>query len=145
MPGYRVVHGVIFQRGTFIQTPMSAMVCSCASLLSPVLTRRIGIFEGESTLLLGCGYDDDEGDGLKVEVRAGDVIVLPAGTAHCNLESSKGFRYVGVYPKGAPKWRNEYGKDEGEIGILREEASTVAVPNQDPVNGVDGPLLRLWT
>lgn len=103
-----------------------------------------GVFEGESTLLLGCGYSDDEADGLKVNVRAGDVIVLPAGTAHCNLESSVGFRYIGVYPDGAPKWRNEYGKEETEIGALRDEAASVSVPSQDPVNGVDGPLLRLW-
>lgn len=58
-----------------------------------------GIFHGESTLLLGCGHDDQEEDGQKVEVRAGDVIVLPAGTGHCNLESSSGFRYIGVYPE----------------------------------------------
>lgn len=103
-----------------------------------------GIFEGESTLLLGCGYSDDETTGLKIEVRAGDVIVLPAGTAHCNLESSKGFRYIGVYPEGAPKWRNEYGKEEAEIDALRDEAASVSVPDQDPVNGADGPLVRLW-
>lgn len=103
-----------------------------------------GILEGESTLLLGCGYSDDETDGLKINVRSGDVIVLPAGTAHCNLESSKGFRYIGVYPEGAPKWRNEYGKEEAEIDALRDEAASVSVPDQDPVNGIGGPLIRLW-
>lgn len=73
------------------------------------------------------------------------MIVLPAGTAHCNLESSDESRYVGVYPVEAPKWRNEYGKDEGKIGGLAKEAAAVALPGQDPVNGVDGPLLKLWS
>lgn len=82
---------------------------------------------------------------MKVDVRAGDVIVLPAGTAHCNFESSKDFRYVGVYPEEGPKWRNEFGKDEAEIDALAEEARSVALPSQDPVNGADGPLLRLWS
>lgn len=111
-------------------------------------------------MLLGCGHDDEENDGQKVDVRAGDVIVLPAGTGHCNLHSSSGFRYIGVYPevslgsvfegvkltmfKGAPKWRNEYGKAGTDVDMLREEAENVAMPSQDPVNGPEGPLLSLW-
>lgn len=61
----------------------------------------LGIFQGSSTLLLGCGggQEDTTVVGLEVEVQAGDVIVLPAGTAHCNLRSTKEFRYVGVYPE----------------------------------------------
>lgn len=80
-----------------------------------------------------------------MDVKVGDVIVLPAGTAHCNLESSLGFRYIGVYPEGAPQWRNEFGKEEAEIDSLREEAASVSMPSQDPVNGAEGPLLRLWS
>lgn len=37
--------------------------------------------------------------GIMVEVSAGDVIILPAGTGHCNVKSSKDYRYIGVYPK----------------------------------------------
>lgn len=60
--------------------------------------RTIGIFQGESTLLLGCGSSDEDG-GIQINVSAGDVIVLPAGTAHCSLQSSQDYRYIGVYPK----------------------------------------------
>jgi uncharacterized protein YjlB len=60
-----------------------------------------GVFAGSSTLLVGCGKNDvrDESIGQEIKVRAGDVIVLPAGTGHCNTESSEDYRYVGVYPK----------------------------------------------
>jgi hypothetical protein len=59
-----------------------------------------GIFQGSSTLLLGCGSSDPStAGGLHVDVHAGDVVVLPAGTAHCSVESTLDYRYVGVYPK----------------------------------------------
>lgn len=54
-----------------------------------------GIFRGTSTLLVG---QIDAGQGSRIDVAAGDVIVLPAGTAHSSLESSSDYRYIGVYP-----------------------------------------------
>lgn len=54
-----------------------------------------GIFRGTSTLLVG---QIEAGHGAKIDVAAGDVIVLPAGTAHSSLESSSDYRYIGVYP-----------------------------------------------
>ncbi|KIW23032.1 uncharacterized protein PV07_11264 [Cladophialophora immunda] len=102
-----------------------------------------GVFQGESRILVGCGTNDTAG-GEEIEVHAGDVIVLPAGTGHCSLQSSKDYRYIGVYPEGAPKWRSELGKDE--VGdSFRQEIQGVALPVQDPVNGSEGPLLKLWT
>lgn len=55
-----------------------------------------GIFQGHSTLLLG---KIQNGEGIQVDVYAGDVIVLPAGTAHSSLRSSDDYRYIGVYPR----------------------------------------------
>ena len=57
---------------------------------------ELGIFQGHSRLLLG---KIEDGKGLEVDVQAGDVIVLPAGTAHSSLDSSPNYRYVGVYPQ----------------------------------------------
>lgn len=54
-----------------------------------------GIFRGTSTLLVG---QIEAGQGSRIDVAAGDVIVLPAGTAHSSLESSSDYRYIGVYP-----------------------------------------------
>lgn len=50
-------------------------------------------------MLLGCGDSDDAADGLEVDLQKGDVIVLPAGTGHCNLQSTNDYRYIGVYPE----------------------------------------------
>lgn len=73
---------------------------------------------------------------------AGDVVVLPAGTAHSSLASSPDYRYVGVYPRGCPRWTNETGETPPrQLGsVIRE----VGMPEDDPVYGTDGPLVRLW-
>ncbi|KAK5051924.1 hypothetical protein LTR84_002727 [Exophiala bonariae] len=104
-----------------------------------------GVFQGESTILVGCGTHDLEDEGTKIDVSVGDVIVLPAGTGHCNLQSSKDYQYIGVYPKGAPQWRNELGKKPINLEEIRKEITAVEMPSQDPVNGANGPLLSLWT
>lgn len=39
------------------------------------------------------------GQGMEVDVKTGDVIILPAGTAHSSLASSSDYRYIGVYPQ----------------------------------------------
>jgi uncharacterized protein YjlB len=64
------------------------------------------VFKGKSRLLLGKGPLDlgkgcnDEGSvDTEVVLGVGDVIVLPAGVAHCCLESEDGYEYVGLYPK----------------------------------------------
>ncbi|KAL6890916.1 hypothetical protein GGI43DRAFT_415122 [Trichoderma evansii] len=98
-----------------------------------------GIFQGNSTLLLGKIKD---GEGIQIDVRTGDVIVLPAGTAHSSLESYGDYRYIGVYPKECPKWISESGKQPATsfASMIRE----VPTPKADPVYGKQGPLVALW-
>lgn len=67
-------------------------------MIKPIAYLFTGIFQGFSTLLLGRIKADIDG-ALEVQVRAGDVLVLPAGTAHSSLQSSSDYRYIGVYPK----------------------------------------------
>ncbi|KIM93785.1 hypothetical protein OIDMADRAFT_61419 [Oidiodendron maius Zn] len=102
-----------------------------------------GIFRGQSVLLLGEGHSDASG-GERISVSAGDVVVLPAGTAHSSVTSTDDYRYVGVYPKGCPRWRNELGIKPIVGQTMREEVEAVSIPDHDPVMGFDGPLPRLW-
>ncbi|KAI1386434.1 uncharacterized protein F4822DRAFT_316371 [Hypoxylon trugodes] len=103
------------------------------------------VFQGSSTLLLGVGPNEDAGNGGEVFVKAGDVIILPAGVSHCSKDFQDGYRYVGVYPKGAPKWKSEYCRDGSRCQELREEAEHVEIPDWDPVRGRMGPLYELWS
>ncbi|KAH8779008.1 hypothetical protein BGZ57DRAFT_761020 [Hyaloscypha finlandica] len=102
------------------------------------------VFKGHSRLLLGRGPLDAEG-GVEVDLRVGDCIVLPAGVAHCCLESSHGYEYVGLYPKGSPHWDNNFcTADEQDTKQKTENTRAVPVPDYDPIFGVGGPLVEAW-
>ncbi|KAM0415850.1 hypothetical protein ACHAPT_013210 [Fusarium lateritium] len=111
-----------------------------------------GVFQGDSELIFGAGGGDDEDAGVKCHVRAGDVVVVPAGVAHASVEreekgkdESEKYRYIGVYPDGSPKWRSELGKTPlGEGRELFDEIGGVPMPREDPVRGYGGPLTRIW-
>lgn len=55
------------------------------------------------------------------------------------------WKLIVVLIQGSPKWRNEYGEDESRYDDLKTEAESVAIPEWDPVNGLHGPLWRLWS
>ncbi|KAN0112323.1 hypothetical protein V8E51_005274 [Hyaloscypha variabilis] len=103
------------------------------------------VFKGHSRLLLGRGPLDQD-SGIEVELKTGDCIVLPAGVAHCCLESSEDYEYVGLYPEGSPHWDNNFCKaDEQETKLKAANARAVPVPDSDPVFGAGGPLVEIWT
>ena len=81
-------------------------------------------------------------DGQVVSAEAGDVIIIPAGVAHKNLEQSPDFRCVGAYPEGqSPDM--QYGKS-GERPQAHQNVRSVPHPKIDPVFGKEGPLLEIW-
>lgn len=96
----------------------------------------LGVVSGSAQLQLG----GENGD--VVEVGAGDVCVLPAGTGHKRLSASEDFRIVGAYPGGV-----EYNLKTGEPGerpYVLEDIHNTPLPKTDPVYGDAGPLLSAW-
>jgi len=103
------------------------------------------VFRGYSRLLLGKGPLDESTEGIEVDLKEGDAIVLPAGVAHCSLESGGEYGYVGLYPKGSPHWDNNMCKaDPEETAEKATNARYVPIPDFDPVFGAEGPLVRIW-
>lgn len=89
---------------------------------------------GEALLMLGGP------DGQQVMVRAGDVVLLPAGTGHCNIRSSEDFTVVGAYP---PEQQFDLCRGAPTCEML-EAIANAPFPHSDPVFGEDGPLIERW-
>lgn len=96
----------------------------------------LGIAAGSATLGLGGP------GGRSFEVAAGDVLLLPAGTAHRCENAAPDFLVVGAYPPGQ-NWdvlRGEAAdRPEADIRIAR-----LPLPVTDPVGGQGGPVLDKW-
>ena len=81
--------------------------------------------------------------GEEIDLAAGDVVILPAGTGHQRLTATRNLLVVGAYPP------------EGTYDLCRptpthharalETIPRVPLPHTDPVHGHDGPLMRLWS
>lgn len=94
----------------------------------------LGVDSGRAAIQLG----GDEGQAVNVE--AGDVLILPAGTGHRRVSRSSDFAVSGAYPPGQEHYDLCRSRTPGaELRITK-----VAMPATDPVRGKDGPLLRLW-
>lgn len=82
----------------------------------------------------------DEGEIFTV--RAKDVIIIPAGVSHKNVECSSDFRCAGAYPF-AIQYDMHRG-DEGEWEKVKRAIEKVPLPKKDPVFGESGPLFEYW-
>lgn len=95
-----------------------------------------GIAAGRACLRLGGGQGRD------IEIRAGDVLVLPAGTSHCGLSASDDFLAVGAYPSDAEVDMQR--ESDGVPAAVKARILSVAHPGADPAFGAEGPLMSLW-
>ena len=80
--------------------------------------------------------------GQTVEVRDGDVILIPAGVAHHNIGASPDFSVVGAYPDGR-NWDLLRGLP-GERPKSDRTIAALPIPDYDPIYGVNGPLRQIW-
>ena len=95
----------------------------------------LGIYSGECLVLLG----GDKGE--KVVVKAGDIIVIPAGVGHKNL-GDKDLGVVGAYPNGMQVdiMRGEAGERPGTDNNI----AAVPFPQTDPFTGKGEGLNTIW-
>jgi uncharacterized protein YjlB len=96
----------------------------------------LGIVSGSATVMLGGP------SGESFAVSQGGVLVLPAGTGHCNVASSSDLLVIGAYPDGMP-WDLRRG-DPAEHDEAVANIKAVPLPRADPLLGPEGPLTRLW-
>jgi uncharacterized protein YjlB len=96
----------------------------------------LGVYDGTAKLRLG-------GDHCRtVEVRAGDVVLIPAGVAHHNIGASPDFGVAGAYPDGR-QWDLLRGLP-GERPKSDRTIAALPIPAYDPIYGADGPLRQIW-
>jgi len=96
----------------------------------------LGVASGHARVRFG-------GDaGKEIEIAAGDVAILPAGTGHQCLSASPDFCVIGAYPPG-PRMQITRPTPESYRNALKT-IPAVKLPKTDPVRGVHGPLVKLW-
>lgn len=96
----------------------------------------LGIARGRARVQFG-GHK-----GRKLQLEAGDVVVLPAGTGHQRLGGSRDLLVVGAYPASGKY--DEFGASKAEHDRALGAIARVTRPTADPVYGRNGPLVGLW-
>lgn len=96
----------------------------------------LGIYAGSALLHLGGE------NGEKINVRAGDIIIIPAGVGHKNLEASNDFGVVGAYPDGRD-WDLLKG-ESGERPAADKNIAGLPIPEFDPLFGKGEGLSKIW-
>ena len=96
----------------------------------------LGIARGKATVRFGGAT------GRVVNLKAGDVAILPAGTGHQRLEASDDLLVVGAYP--TPDRYDECRAVPEDHARAIKLIPKVPRPRKDPVYGSGGPLLHLW-
>ena len=96
----------------------------------------LGIARGHARVRFG-GHK-----GRVFRLKAGDVVILPAGTGHQCLSASKDLLVIGAYPRTGKYDECEGSPQEYERAV--KSVPAVPRPSKDPVYGPDGPLLDLW-
>jgi uncharacterized protein YjlB len=96
----------------------------------------LGVARGHARVRFGGDH------GQELEIKAGDVAILPAGTGHQCLAATPDFSVVGAYPPGPPMDLQRPTPEN--LAKAKKTIPAVKLPKTDPVMGANGPLVRLW-
>jgi uncharacterized protein YjlB len=96
----------------------------------------LGVARGHARVQFGGNH------GKAIDMAAGDVVILPAGTGHQCLSATEDFCVVGAYPPGA-KMHVTLPTPENHAKALKT-IPKVKLPKTDPVMGENGGLMELW-
>ena len=94
----------------------------------------LGVYSGEALVHLG----GEQGE--KVNIEAGDIIIIPAGVGHKNLGSTD-LGIVGAYPDGR-SWDINKGL-AGERPAADKNIAALPIPEADPLSGKE--MSESWT
>jgi len=97
----------------------------------------LAVVRGQARVTLG----GESGQTLRIAT--GDVLVLPAGTGHRCVESSRDFLVVGAYPRGQEDYDIQR-PGSGNHADSKARIARLPLPEADPLAGVEGPLMTAW-
>ncbi|MFT4155652.1 cupin domain-containing protein [Parafilimonas sp.] len=96
----------------------------------------LGVFSGSALLHLGGEK------GKKMQVNAGDILIIPAGVGHKCIEHTNDFTVLGAYPNGlSPDLMKG---EKGERPQTDNNIANVKLPATDPFEGNRGGLVKIW-
>jgi uncharacterized protein YjlB len=96
----------------------------------------LGVARGHARVRFGGDH------GSELEIAAGDVAILPAGTGHQCFGASDDFCVIGAYPPGSQMHVTRPTPENYRKAL--KTIPEVRLPQSDPVMGEHGPLMRLW-
>ncbi|MFT4092066.1 MAG: cupin domain-containing protein [Niabella sp.] len=96
----------------------------------------LGCFSGDALLHLGGE------NGKKINVQAGDIIVIPAGVGHKCISHSNDFTVLGAYPYNlSPDLMKG---EKGERPAADKRIAKLKLPDTDPFAGKASGLTKIW-
>ncbi len=97
----------------------------------------LGIAKGSATVRFGGE------SGEVVGLSAGDVVVVPAGVSHALIRASSDLYVVAAYAGGRDP--NKMRDDPALLDQARQSIAALPLPDADPVDGPEGPVMKLWS
>ena len=152
----------IFRYGTTQQSHYHSKAHECMAVLSGTATIRFGVADTSDDLQQSTYGSAQESGGIEIDAKAGDVFILPAGTAHKTFNTAPqaefklltpgdgheiaaedagralaaieldGFTMIGAYPRDGGEW--DFQKGGEDVGVF-ERVWEVRKPQRDPVLG----------